>query len=366
MADFQDRAAGRDNNFNLCRMLAATAVLVSHAYALSLGGSSSEPLANTLGMSLGELAVIGFFVISGFFISQSFERKRSFMDFWIARVLRIYPGLIAVLLLSVFLLGPSLTSWSTGNYFFDSATFTYLPYNLSLRFLQWGLPGVFENNPYPSVINGSLWTLFYEVACYGLVALVGVLGISTRRFYFVAFLVVYSIGYFFLKIVAYEVLQRHGMLLIFHQLTLPFVTGMALYHFRSLIPFNGIGCALATVAAFAAFRGAWFREVFILSLCYFLFAFGFLSFATLKFYNRIGDYSYGMYIYAFPIEQTAIAYWPGISALELIAVSFPITLLFSMLSWHMLEKPMLAMRPILTGWLDASSKSKKLLAEVRR
>ena len=66
---FQDRG-GRDNNFNLCRMLAATAVLVSHAYALSFGGSSSEPLANTLGMSLGELAVIGFFDLGLFYFPK--------------------------------------------------------------------------------------------------------------------------------------------------------------------------------------------------------------------------------------------------------------------------------------------------------
>ena len=154
------------------------------------------------------------------------------------------------------------------------------------------------------------------------------------------------------------------MLLIFHQLTLPFVTGMAFYQFRNVLPFNGLGCVLAIVAAVAALHGPWFREVFILSLCYILFAFGFLSFQPLKIYNRVGDYSYGMYIYAFPIEQTVVALWPGISALELIAVSFPITLLFSMLSWHMLEKPMLAMRPIVSEWLDSLFRSRKSLARV--
>jgi peptidoglycan/LPS O-acetylase OafA/YrhL len=239
------------------------------------------------------------------------------------------------------------------NYFFDSATLAYLPRNLSLKFLQFGLPGVFEYNPYPSAINGSLWTLFYEVTCYGLVAIVGVLGLAARRFYFAAFLVVYSIVYLLLKIVGGELLERHGMLLIFHQLTLPFVIGMAFYQFRNVLPFNGLGSVLAIVVAVAALHGPWFREVFILSLCYILFAFGFLSFQPIKIYNRVGDYSYGMYIYAFPVEQTAVALWPGISVLELIAVSFPMTLLFSVLSWHMLEKPMLAMRRIVSTWLDS-------------
>src|SRR4029077_12307996 len=115
--------------FNLCRMLAATAVLISHAYVLSLGPGTTEPLTNFLGMSLGELAVVTFFVISGFFVSQSFDRKRSFVDFWVARVLRIYPALMLVLLLTVFVLGPFFTTVSITSYCSDPVTLAYLPRN---------------------------------------------------------------------------------------------------------------------------------------------------------------------------------------------------------------------------------------------
>jgi peptidoglycan/LPS O-acetylase OafA/YrhL len=250
-------------------------------------------------------------------------------------------------------------------YFLDSATLTYLPSNLSLKFLQYGLPGVFEHNPYPFAINGSLWTLFYEVSCYGLVAIVGLLGLAARRLYFIVFLVSYTIGYLLLKSIGHELLQRHGMLLIFHQLTLPFVIGMAFYHFRDVLRFRFLGCCLSIVATIASLHGPWFREIFILSLCYNLFAFGFLSFQPLKLYNRAGDYSYGMYIYAFPVEQAAIALWPGISAFQLIGVSFPTTLLFSILSWHMLEKPILAMRPLVSGWTGSLFKSRKSLVDYK-
>jgi peptidoglycan/LPS O-acetylase OafA/YrhL len=345
-------------------MLAATAVLISHAYVISTGPQTEEPLTNLLGISLGELAVITFFAISGFFVSQSFDRKRSFVDFWVARILRIYPGLTLVLLLSVLVLGPFLTTFSATNYFSDPATFTYLPRNLSLKFLQYDLPRVYQDNPYPNAVNGSLWTLFYEVSCYGLVALIGVAGLATRSLNFIAFLVVYSFGYLFLKTAGQAALQHHGMLLLFHYLTLPFLTGMAFYQFRRFLPFSGIGCILGIAAVGAAYARPWFREVFILSWCYVVFAFGFVSWRPLKIYNRLGDYSYGMYIYAFPIEQTVVAVWPGISALHLMAVSFPITLSFAVLSWHMLEKPFLAMRPAVSAWLDALLGSRKSLSRL--
>ena len=91
MAKLNDLAAGRDNNFNLLRMIAASAVLVSHAYPIAIGEGVIEPLSSLLQMSLGTLAVLTFFAISGFFISQSFDRRHGLIDFWVARILRIYP-----------------------------------------------------------------------------------------------------------------------------------------------------------------------------------------------------------------------------------------------------------------------------------
>lgn len=87
----------RQNNFNLLRIIAALAVLVSHAYPIALGPGTPEPLAGVLGINLGEVAVLMFFAISGYFISRSFHNKRSILEFVVARILRIYPALLAVL-----------------------------------------------------------------------------------------------------------------------------------------------------------------------------------------------------------------------------------------------------------------------------
>ena len=350
MAKLDDLAIGRANNFNLIRMIAATAVLVSHAYPISLGEGALEPLSLILHFSLGTLAVLTFFAISGFFISQSFDRKNGLVDFWVARFLRIYPGLTVVLLLAALVLGPIFTTLSKGSYFLQPATIWYLPRNLSLKWLQDDLPGVFSQNPYGTPINGSLWSLFYEVACYCIVAIIGTLSLTQRNWTFVSFLVVYGIAYVTLKFFGGHFLE-HGTVANFHELTLPFILGMAFYHFRRILPMNLFACVILCVATLVTYDGFWFKEVFVISWCYIIFYLGYLPFARLKVYNHLGDYSYGMYIYAFPCEQIGAALWKNISPLALIAISFPITLIFAMASWHYMESWALNHRATMAYWL---------------
>jgi peptidoglycan/LPS O-acetylase OafA/YrhL len=347
MAVLGDVAVGRDNNFNFLRMVAASAVLISHAYPISLGIGAAEPLSASLGMTLGTLAIVTFFSISGFFISQSFDRRKNLTDFFFARALRIYPGLICLLIVTIFALGPIFTTLEYRSYLTSPSTLSYLPRNLSLKFMQYALPGVFLDNPYPTAINGSLGSLFFEVCCYFLVVVVGKLTLEGRRRWRVLLmLALYVIGYIVLKLVDQEahIFSRFVFLGFFHHLTLPFIVGMALYQFRRLVPINIAGCALAVVVAGAAFKGVWFHEVFVISWAYVVFYFGYLRFPPLTLYNRIGDYSYGMYIYAFPVEQSIAAIWRGVSPFEIIALSFPATLVIAMMSWHLLEGPLLRRR----------------------
>ena len=196
MHSLRDVAIGRNNNFNLLRMIAATAVVISHAFPISLGMQAVEPLEPTLHFSLGTLSVFTFFAISGFFISQSFDRRRSLIDFAAARVLRIYPGLLVTLLITALIIGPMFTTMPLISYFTDRDTALYVTRNLTLKWLQYDLPGVLRDNPYTAIVNGSLWSLFYEVSCYILVVALGVSGVAGRRRYrFAAFLGVYLVVY---------------------------------------------------------------------------------------------------------------------------------------------------------------------------
>lgn len=352
MVKLNDLATGRGNNFNLLRMIAASAVLVSHAYPIALGKGAIEPLSSMLGMSLGTLAILTFFAISGFFISQSFDRRHGLIGFCVARILRIYPALIIVLLLTILVIGPVFTTLTQSSFFSHPETLSYFPCNISLKWLQYDLPGVFRDNPYGPAINGSLWSLFYEVVCYCMVAIIGSLSLARRSWIFIAFLIVYSLGYVAFKLIDGHLIDQSALIANFHQLTLPFVVGMAFYQFRRFVPLNLIVCSVACGAAVWAYRNFWFEEIFIICWCYLTFYLGYLPWAPLKAYNRVGDYSYGMYIYAFPCEQIGTAIWKGISPLALIATSFPCTLVFAMLSWHFLESWALGRRASTAKWLE--------------
>jgi peptidoglycan/LPS O-acetylase OafA/YrhL len=170
------------NNFDLIRLFAAALVVFSHSCILTDGNYSHEPLSILTGGSyaLGRIAVDIFFVISGFLITMSFESTNSLPNFLWKRCLRIFPALIVLLFLTTFIIGPIATALPLHEYFSRDDTYAYLT-NVRLFRLQYSLPRVFENNPYPNAVNGSLWTLAYEFVCYLLVAILGVLGILKKR-----------------------------------------------------------------------------------------------------------------------------------------------------------------------------------------
>jgi peptidoglycan/LPS O-acetylase OafA/YrhL len=352
----QKQVADRQNNFNFLRILAAAAVLVSHAYPLTLGPGAKEPLENVLGISLGTLAVLTFFAISGYFISQSFYNSRSLVDFVVARALRIYPGLIAVLVLTVFALGPVFTKMGLA-YFSESGTWLYIPRNLLLWPLQYTLPGVFGDTPYPGAINGSLWTLAYEVACYAMVALVGLLSLAIGSRCFSGFLVVYAVCYISALPLIAGNHDHIATLRNIHLLSLPFVIGMSLFQFREKVPVR-LSILVPLIAASAGSYGApWFHELFVLAWSYGVFYLCFLRYGPLLAYNRFADYSYGMYIYALPAEQIVADLYRGCTAPIMMMLSLPLTLSFAVLSWHYIEKRALGQRLAITSWLWPWSKS---------
>ena len=164
---------GRDNNFNLIRIMAALAVLVTHSFALAIGTGAAEPFRDSLGMTMGTIAVDIFFVTSGFLVTGSLLTRHSALEFLWARTLRVFPALLVMLLLTVFGLGPLVTSWPLSAYLTDAGTYGYLLKCATLvSGVQYNLPGVFADNPFKSAVNGSLWSLPYEIRMYAIVVMV--------------------------------------------------------------------------------------------------------------------------------------------------------------------------------------------------
>lgn len=328
--------SGRDNNLNLIRIIAASAVLVSHAYPITLGPGVAEPLMSLTGNTLGHFAVAVFFCISGLLISRSFDRKNSYEQFIAARVLRLFPALLVALFFTV-LFGAFFTRLPIGDYLRSVETLTYVPRNLSLAFLQFPLPGVFEVNPYGPAINGSLWTLFYEVLCYCVVLGIGALGLLRQPRLYAVLICFLAIAYYlnldFVPKGAIEY-RAHQMF----DLAFPFGLGSAFYVWRERIIVT-LPVAMFLWCCVVPFVGTeHFYAAMTIPLCYTTIWVAYIPKGFLLKYNILGDFSYGTYIYAFPVQQAAVYLSPGQSPLENMAYSMPVTLLLSVLSWYIIEK----------------------------
>lgn len=318
-------------------MLAASAVLVSHSWAITLGRGVPEPLIEETGYSLGVASVIVFFAVSGYFITKSFDRRTLLADFLLARVARLFPALIVALLLTAFVIGPVFTTLPVGQYFGQRTTWLYAPQNALLVHQQFALPGVFANNPFAGVANGSLWTLKYEVACYGGVVIAGLAGLLRAR----------TMPLILIVAAAATVIVPGGDMALSARVAVlcaAFALGAGMYVYRHHVPISGlILVALAVVAVLT-------RETRLFPLCYALLlgygalVLGFADFGRLRAYNRLGDYSYGTYVYAFPIGQATFVLMPTLGPWGLIAVTFPITLVMAIISWMLIENPALTHR----------------------
>ncbi|PJN95148.1 acyltransferase, partial [Amaricoccus sp. HAR-UPW-R2A-40] len=301
MVRLGELARGRDNNLNLIRMVAATAVLVSHAWPLTLGPSAIEPLNDSVGHSLGRISVYIFFVISGFLITASFERSETLFRFVAARVMRLMPGLIVSLVFVALVLGLAVTRLPATEYLTSPDTWTFLLSNTLLVSPQYTLPGVFVNNPVPTV-EGSIWTLFYEAACYGLVFLLGI-GAMLRPRRLGIFVCVYAVVCTAVLATGVEMPYKLYRLLL---LSLPFVVGMGAWAWRDRLPLSGAAAIGLWVVAILLDDTFLAYISFILAVAYATFWLAYVPGGWIRNYNRLGDYSYGMYIYAIPLQGLVV------------------------------------------------------------
>ena len=338
MRRLSEVAQGRDNNFSLIRLAAAVAVLVSHAVPLTQGRGAPEPLERWMGHSLGTLAVYVFFVASGFFVAGSLER-RGVGGFVRARARRILPGLAVSLLLVTFVLGPLVTSLTLQAYLAAPGTAAFLVRGLLPLHPLYTLPGVFLDNPYPKVA-GSIWTLAYEIVCYAALALAALVprgrGWAAR-----AMLAAFALAWLVAAAAGPALPEKLARL---QDLSLPFVLGVLAWHLRARIVLSGsLALGLAGLAVAAAGGPAGFPAL-ILALGYATLWAGYTPCAAGRAWNRLGDYSYGVYIYAFPVQGLAV-WWlgPHDPALN-VALALPATLVCAVLSWHLVERPALHTR----------------------
>lgn len=336
------------NNFNLLRLVAASLVIVAHGIELPTGLASRDIAHSVTGQSLGWYAVSMFFTISGFLVLGSWDRNPSLRRFVWNRVLRIWPGLIAMLVLSVTALGLWFSTLTVQQFFTANQTWAYLLGNFSIMAVRYELPGVFADNPIKAV-NGSLWTLRYEITCYAALAGLGVLGLLAhrrRRKLLLAALALAAAGVS-VTVAAADIGSSGRMIFVTEgsRLAFAFLLGAVYYDWRDrFLPRLPIVLVLFIVAGFAVGSAA-FAVLAILALAYATFWVAFVPNGPwLGRMRSTQNYSYGLYIYAFPIQQAIIAVYPPAGPATVVILGFMLTLVAAALSWHVIEEPALRLK----------------------
>lgn len=339
--------SGRDNNFKLIRFIAAALVLYSHAYPLTK--TPGEPLERLAGFSLGHFGVDVFFVISGFLVTGSLLGRRGLGAFLRARLLRIFPALAVNATGTALVIGALHTTLPLAAYFTNLETWRYALQNATTWpwGVWWTLPGVFEHVTVARVVNGSLWSLPWELTMYALLTLVGVAVLRAKPLFprgwlpgLFAFVAAAALVGFTLNealALTDDFTIRQGL-----RLMALFATGAVFHQFRERIPMSAplFAGAVLVFAASLVF-GHWLTAGYVLALPYVVLWLAYVPGGPLRAFNALGDYSYGLYLWAFPVEQSVVQRLPHIGQLGLTGVAGVVTLLLAVASWHWVEEPAL-------------------------
>lgn len=349
--NLSELSIGRDNNFNLIRMAAALAVLITHSFALAIGTGSAEPFRESIDMTMGSIAVDVFFLASGFLVTCSLINRQSAVEFVWARVLRIFPALVVMMILTVFGVGVYFTVLPLSDYLTSEATLAYLVKGVTLLAgVGHSLPGVFDGNPYKSAINGSLWTMPSELRMYVVLLLLWIalrLTPKTRLTGFQISVVGLAVcsGVYFLGC-HYNYFQHAGN---FEQWKwfFMFFVGASSYVLRERIILSARVFWLIVLAlTISLVDKQIFFVVYTSTIAYILLYLAYVPAGSIRIYNRIGDYSYGVYIYAFPVQQAVAASISGVTVLQMLLISAAITIVLAALSWHLLESRCLGLKGV--------------------
>jgi peptidoglycan/LPS O-acetylase OafA/YrhL len=251
----------------------------------------------------------------------------------------VIPGLAGVLLFTLLMCGWFWTSLNSGDFFRNADTWKYFYKNLLMIRTEYDLPGVFASNPYPDAVNGSLWTLRYEMKMYLALAVLGLLGFlgGNKLRLFVGVFVLWYFGNLLARLWLPEAQVSDEML----RLSLCFFLGGLAACYGARLPLHG-GLLLLLALVMVLTRGSLLYDLCsALFLSYAVFYVAYIPRGRILQYNRVGDYSYGLYLYAFPIQQAVLAQWPQLGAMWVFCLASLLTLFCAAISWHLIEKPAL-------------------------
>jgi peptidoglycan/LPS O-acetylase OafA/YrhL len=338
VSDRMDLVKNHSSGFDYQRLVLSSAIIFLHAFLVSYGPNTISEWPQ-----VGRIAYLSilpvFFALSGFLVAGSWERTKKIKSFLALRILRIVPALSVEVTLSA-IIGPAFTNLPLQDYFTSSEFFIYFM-NI-LGDIHFSLPGVFANNPIPSMVNMQLWTIPYELYCYIALSILAITRVlSFRKLVLLIFAIIQVIfGYHGL----FEANIAERATVGGNLLVVCFLAGVLLYLYRDVVRFHhgwGILAGLIYIGLFAA--GGW-RYFIPIPAAYFTVYIGLLDPPRQKFLLS-GDYSYGIYLYGFVIQQAVAAMGERFHHWYInIIISYPIIFGVAMFSWWCIEKPSLKLR----------------------
>ena len=340
-----DRNAGKGPGFEALRLWLALCVLLVHSFAVAQYDQGLPQLLWSGPLRPFLLAILPmFFALSGFLVAGSAVRAPSAKTFLALRLLRLWPALAVEVTLSALVLGPILTVVPLHQYFSDPLFLSY--FGNIIGHVQFSLPGVFTAVPMQDIVNLNLWTLTPEYYCYAFIFILMLSGALFDRLKLTVIagimFAILGLGNSFLHLGESDTMYGAPALL------MSFVAGACAYSWREHIVIRDDFFALAVITLYAAwsFRGT--MALGLLPLIYCMVYLGMRSLPRLKWLSQ-GDYSYGIYLYGFPIQQMLVEVFPTLKVWwALFPAAALIVTVLAMASWHFIERPALSLKRFVT------------------
>lgn len=332
-----DLKSSRENNLTIIRFICACSVIYGHSYAVTKQGGADWVAKLTGYAFAGGVAVDLFFLISGYLVAASIINNGIFR-YTISRIIRIYPALIVSMILVVFVLGATVTTLPLSDYLKSNEVWSYF-FNLSST-MKGGffVSGVFEENT-NKAINGSIWSVLVEVRCYFVLAIIYLCKLLKTPARFNAF--------FFITLIFLwmnpEYLPEFAKGATGSHVCFLFFVGVFLYMNRNHVPLGAYSLLVAFLLCAMTLGTPAFQYAYILMLIAVILTCCFET--QFAWFDRVGDFSFGIYLYGWPIQQLVVYLKPDISALMNTVFAIPLSVLLGFLSWRYLENPIMQMKP---------------------
>ncbi|MBN9382549.1 MAG: acyltransferase [Chitinophagaceae bacterium] len=329
-------ASDKQNNFQLLRLIAAVMVMENHSHLLLY--DKTRDAYNSLYFHISHLGLPSFFFLSGLLVTQSLDHSSSWKHFLWKRILRIYPAACLSVLAAALIMGPVVTTLPLKEYFLSPLLYRYLA-TCSLLHISFLLPGVFSHSVLGSpAVNASLWTVSMELKLYIGLLLTWQIPVVWRKRLWPPLIIAAIVCYTW-KVQYIPVFYRPWF-----TFGVQFLSGTLCYHYKDKIIIPSYGMILIPLLIlFSIWLHIWLYTAYLLIpalvICAGAFAVPWIKKITPK-----PDLSYGIYVFAFPVQQLVANYLHPAGPLQMLTLSLIAVCPLAILSWYAVEKKALQLK----------------------